>query len=161
MGHYVLDSLISISLLVWAINGWIKGFIVGVAGVAGLVGAFWAAGAFNADLAARLVFVSDPAWRPLVAYVLIFMAILFAAGFIARILRKAVSFAFADWLDKTLGFIFGACKGVLIWVLVFVVLIKLFPNAVFVRDSFFYPYYLDILDLAREWIPPSVLNGAN
>lgn len=150
--EYGFDVFVGATLLYFAYRGWRAGFVKAVLSVVVLVVAFWAMGAYGPSAEARLTFIADPRWRLLAAYVVIFVVILLAGGVVARLLRQLLNFAFLGWLDKLAGFVFGALKGAAIWIVVFGVLLKIFPNAPFLRESSFYPLMTQIMDYVKPWL---------
>ena len=159
MSQNIFDIAVAATLLFFAIRGVWNGFIEEVAGIAALVGGFWAARAWSPGLAPRLSFISDPGLRPLAASVAVFVCVLIGAGLLARILKRVFSFSFLAWLDKLAGFFLGLAKGVLVWALIIVVLDKVMPDAEFIRESRAIPYFSGVVDQIRAWLPAS-LGGA-
>lgn len=157
MSQDIFDLVIVVTLLFFAIRGVRNGFVGEIAGIASLVGGFWAAKTWVGALAPRLQFISDPAWRPLAASVIIFIVVMLAIGLIARLVQKMLSWSFAGWIDKLAGFFLGLAKGVLIWALLFIVLEKLFSDAQFMRDSRAVPYFSALIDQIRAWLPPDIV----
>lgn len=157
MGQDIFDLVVVVTLVFYALRGVRNGFVGEVAGIFSLVGGFWAARAWNAQLSPHLQFIADPAWRPLAACVIIFICVMLAIGILARLLQKLLSFSFAGWIDKLGGFLFGLAKGILIWTLIFIVLDKIFHDAQFLRDSRVFPYFSKIIALIRDWLPPEIM----
>lgn len=156
MSANVFDIVIIISLLGNAIAGFLTGFIVQAARVFSLIAAFWAAGRFADPLASRLSFIEPASWRAFAAAVIIFFAVLLLAGIASRILKQILVFSHAGWLDKALGAAAAFLVGLIIWALIILVLENLFPNAEFTRSSRLIPYFNDVIDIARQWLPPNL-----
>lgn len=158
MSQDILDLVIVVTLVLFTIRGIRNGLIGEVAGIFSLVGGFWAARAWNGDLAAYLTFIEDPSWRIIASCVLIFIAVMLGIGLIARILKKIVSYSFAGWLDKIGGALLGLAKGILLWALLFIVLANLFQNAPFLQQSRSYPYFQHIIAQIQPYLPESIAN---
>lgn len=98
-------------------------------------------------------------WLPLLSFVVIFLAVLFLGGFVARLLDKTSEMVMLGWLNK-LG-------GVVLYLLTYTIL---FSALLFfatkmnglehrqIQDSRFYPFLSEfspkILDIAGNIIPP-------
>lgn len=158
MGSIIFDITILLTLLWFCWHGLYIGLIQEIAGIAGLVCGFWAARAWHEPLGARLDFISNPSWRMVIACAIIFIAAMLAVGIIARILKKIFSFTFIGWLDKLFGSALGLCKGLLLWVLVFMAIANLFPDAAFWRDAQALPYFKSIIEILRPWLPENIAN---
>lgn len=156
MGHDIFDLVIIVTLVFFTLRGASNGFVGEVAGIFSLVGGFWAARAWNGQVAPYLDFIADPGLRSIAACALIFVVVMLAIGLLARILKKIVAFSFVAWADRLAGALLGLCKGLLIWALVFIVLEKLFQDAAFMRDSRALPYFSALIDQIRQWLPPEL-----
>lgn len=156
MGQDIFDLIIVVTLVLFTIRGVTNGFIGEVAGICSLIGGFWAARAWNAQVAPWLNFISDPSLRSIAACALVFVAVMLAIGLLARILKKVISFSFAAWADRLAGAVLGLAKGLLVWALIFIVLEKLFSDAPFLRDSRALPYFTAIIDQIKQWLPPEL-----
>lgn len=158
MGPDIFDLVIVITLALFTIRGATDGFVGEVAGIFALIAGFWAARAWNAQLAPYLTFIGNPSWRIAAACAILFLVAMIAIGFLARILKKIMAFSFAAWIDRFAGAILGLVKGVLLWALVIVLLEKLFQDAQFLRESRALPYFDAIIDQFRQWLPPDLAN---
>lgn len=156
MGQDIFDLVVILTLVFFTLRGARVGLVGEVAGVAALVGGFWAARAFNAHLAPHLTFIHGAGSRTLLAWALIFAAVMLGVGLVARLVKKLVAFSFASWADRLAGGVFGLAKGVLIWALVLVVVEKMFQNDAFLRDSRVMPYFHTLVTQLRAWLPPDI-----
>lgn len=157
MGQDIFDLAIVLTLVFFALRGARVGLVGEVAGVVSLVGGFMGARAWHGLLSPHLAFISEPGWRTLAAWVLIFAGVMLGVGLVARLLRRAVALSFASWADRLAGAVFGIAKGVLIWALVLLVVEKLFQDAPFLRGSRALPYFHALVEQARAWLPPEVV----
>lgn len=156
MGQDIFDLIIVVTLVLFTLRGISNGFVGEVAGIFSLVGGFWAARAWNAQIAPYLDFIADPSLRQIAACALIFVVVMLGIGLLARLLKKLVAFSFVAWADRLAGAILGFAKGLLIWALIFIVLEKLFQDAPFMRDSRAIPYFTAIIDQIKQWLPPEL-----
>lgn len=156
MGPDIFDLIVGVSMLFFTFRGVSNGFVVEAAGVFSLIAGCWAARAWNGQVAPYLSFISDPAWRPVIACIIIFIVVMLAVGFLARMLKKVLSFSFAGWLDTLAGLVFGFVKGAIIWTLIFIVLIKFFHDSSFLVESRLYPYFTYIIEQIKNWLPPDL-----
>lgn len=156
MGQDIFDVLVVLTLAFFTWRGLANGLVGEAAGIVSLVGGFFGARAWNGYLSPHLQFIADPAWRAIAAYVIIFIAIMLAIGLLARILKKIIAFSFISWADKLCGAVLGFAKGVLIWALIFILLIKMFGNAEFLQDSRALPYFKSFVEYISQWLPPEI-----
>lgn len=156
MGQDIFDLIIVVTLVFFTLRGARNGFVGEIAGIAALVGGFWAARAWNAQIAPYLDFVSDPSLRVICACVLIFIVVMLAIGLLARLLKKVIAFSFVAWIDRLAGALLGLAKGILIWALLFIIIEKIVGDAQFMRDSRALPYFNAIIDHIRQWLPPDL-----
>ena len=156
MGQDIFDLVVILTLVFFTLRGARVGLVGEVAGVASLVGGFWAARAWHGLVSPHLTFISGEGWRTLAAYALVFAGVMLVVGLAARLLRKVVAFSFASWADRLAGGVFGLAKGVLIWALILIVVEKLFQNDAFMRDSRVMPYVHALVVQLRAWLPPDI-----
>jgi len=108
---WILLGVLVFSMLLGA---W-RGLVYEVLSVLGWVVSFFVAQWFAPDLAARLPVQSaaDPV-RYAAAFVLIFIASVFAAGLLAFLLKKLVAAVGLAPVDRMLGAAFGVLRGVVL-----------------------------------------------
>ena len=141
-----LDIVFIVFLAVFAFQGLAEGFsrlIVGlVATIAGLLIASWCYG-LPADFIQP--YVSSRAVANVLGFVLIFVLIQILGGVIGLILSKLFKWTGLGWLDRLLGFAFGAVKAVVVGIVLVLILtafpIKPVPDSV--AHSQVAPYLLD------------------
>lgn len=109
-------------------------------------------------LAPHLTFITEPAWRNIASYVLLFLGVLIAVGLLARLLQKLLAFSFVGWIDKLTGGLLGLAKGVLLCAVVLLLLQKLFGDAEFLRHSRALPYFNSLISQVRGWLPPDLIS---
>ncbi len=112
----LLDVLILIPIVWGFIRGLTKGLIIELATLAGMILGILAAYYFAPDVSAwlRQYFTfSDNAGR-IIAYILIFVAVMLAAYIIGKIIEKTVDMVALGWLNKLLGAVIGVVKGAIV-----------------------------------------------
>ena len=78
MGQDIFDVIIVLVLTAFAARGFWTGFVGEVAGLISIVGGFWVSHHFHTVLAPHLTFITEPAWRNIASYVLLFLGVLIA-----------------------------------------------------------------------------------
>ncbi len=107
------DWLLIAVLAFSALLGLWRGLLYEVLSVAGWVAAFVLAQAFAVDVAPMLPMGgASPALRIAAGFALIFIAVAFAGGFVAWLVRKLVSSVGLRPVDRVLGGAFGIVRGV-------------------------------------------------
>ncbi|WP_213957071.1 CvpA family protein [Variovorax sp. dw_954] len=108
----LLDWVVVALLLLSVLVGMVRGLVFELMSLAGWVVAFVCAQLFADPVAAWLpVGAPDAVWRYAVAFVLVFVAVAFAAGLITALVRKMVVAAGLRPVDRTLGAAFGFVRG--------------------------------------------------
>ncbi|MBQ3058787.1 MAG: CvpA family protein [Desulfovibrio sp.] len=161
MGQDIFDLIMVLVLVYFTARGFWNGFVGEVAGLASLIGGFWAANTFHTSLSPHLAFIADPGWRVIASYVLIFLAVIILVAIIARVLQKILSFAFVSWADRLAGGALGLTKGILLCSIVLMVLQKLFYNAPFLQNSRVLPYFNTLMSHIKTWLPPELVSRLN
>ena len=141
-----LDFAFVLFLIIFAFQGLAEGFsrlIVGlVATIAGLLIASWC---YAIPAAWLLPYVSSKAVANVLGFVLIFVLIQILGGLIGLALSKIFKWTGLGWLDRLLGFAFGALKAVLVGIVLVLILtafpIKPVPDSV--ARSQVAPYLID------------------
>jgi len=105
---WIAVALIGVSMLF----GLMRGLVFEVISLIGWVAAFIAAQWLASGVAAWLPF-GDPqgAWRYPLAFVLVFVAVVFGVGLVAALTRKLITVVGLRPVDRILGAAFGAARG--------------------------------------------------
>ena len=141
-----LDFLFLILLVVYAFQGLAQGFsriAVGlVATIAGLLIASWS---YDLPAAWLLPYVSSKAVANVLGFILIFVLLQLLGALAGLLLSKVFKWTGLGWLDRLLGFAFGAVKAVVVGIILVLVLtafpIKPVPDSV--AKSEVAPYLID------------------
>ncbi|MBV8475048.1 MAG: CvpA family protein [Acidobacteria bacterium] len=91
-------------------------------------------------------------------FVILFLAIVLLAGFVARLARWALREAGLSWFDRTLGALFGVLRGALIVSVILIVMTAFEPGSRLLANSELAPYFL-IFGRAAIWLAPSDLRA--
>lgn len=112
----LLDFIILVPVVWLCIRGFMKGLIIEVATLAGMALGILAAYYFANDLQLLLrdYFSFSEKGTRIVAYILIFLVVLFVVWLIGKLVEKSVDLIAMGWLNKLLGAIVGIIKGVVI-----------------------------------------------
>ncbi|MDR3358181.1 MAG: CvpA family protein [Desulfovibrio sp.] len=160
MGQDIFDLVVVLVLVFFSGRGFLQGFVGEVAGLAVIVGGFWAAWTWHPLLAGHLDFIGGQSWRVIAAYVLIFLAVILVVGLLARVLQKILVFSFISWVDKAAGTLVGFAKGMLLCAFALIVLQKFFPDEPFMKQSRVLPYLDALTEQVRNWLPPELRDMA-
>ena len=141
-----LDFIFLILLVIFAFQGLAQGFsrlVVGlVATIAGLLIAAWC---YDLPASFLLPYVSSKAVADVLGFVLIFVLIQILGGLVGLLLARIFKWTGLGWLDRLLGFAFGALKAVVVGIVLVLILtafpIKPVPDSV--AHSQVAPYLID------------------
>ncbi len=122
-----IDIVLVILLALSAINGFVKGFVEELAGLAGLILGIWAAIHFS-DLVADFL-TSHFNWNfqylSIVAFFITFLLVVIVAAILGSWISKLVKAVKLGFLNRIAGLVFGAVKGALILSILLVVFNKI------------------------------------
>ncbi len=136
------DIVVIIVISFCLIRGLFKGLIGEVSGIVGVVAGFYGAYTYYPQLTVYArEWVSDSTILNLIAFFVLFCAILVVVSLISVLIRKFLKLVFLGWVDRTFGLLFGGVKGLLIMSVFFIMITTFLPkNTAFLRDSTFSPY---------------------
>jgi len=148
---YFALAVIALSLLIGVARGMVSEILALLAWVAAFLAARQWAQLVGEWLLAEL---SDPLWRPLAGFVIVFVAVL--VGFallrwLTSLLLKAVGLR---PLDRLLGAVFGLLRGMaLLLVLVMLAGLTPLPQQTWWRQALFAPPLETAVVAAKPWLP--------
>ncbi|MCU0538276.1 MAG: CvpA family protein [Desulfobacterales bacterium] len=124
------------------IRGLFRGLVKEVASLLGVIGGFFAAYLYYETVAGWLTgLVSNPGYRNILAFMILFCGVLIVVNVIAIVIRYLMNLIFLGWLDRLGGVGFGLVKGVLIVSVLFMALTAFLPKgAPILKDSAGAPY---------------------
>ena len=140
---------LSIALSVW------RGFLRELLSLAVWVTAFVAAPLLATEVASHLPMGgTDPTLRLLAAMLLLFVGILIVGGMLAMLLSMLIKKAGLDVIDRLLGSVFGAARG-LIMVLAVVLIggLTVFPREPFWKNAMLAPPFESAALLVAGYLP--------
>jgi membrane protein required for colicin V production len=106
-----LDVIIVVALLVSIITGLMRGFVVTLLSLIGMVAGVLVAGYFYARLAERMTFISNTDIADVVAFAILLVAVLIIAGLIGTALKSLLAAVNLGCFDRAAGMLFGLILG--------------------------------------------------
>ncbi|MFP4668657.1 MAG: CvpA family protein [Desulfosalsimonas sp.] len=138
------DMVVVIILGYCVIKGAFRGIIREAAAVVGVLGGFYAAFMFYENIAPAFSGLTDNMnYAYFAAFLLLFCAVFAAVLFAGMLVRAVVQLMLLGVVDRALGSLFGAVKGVIIVSLLFFLLTFILPQGTstdLIRDSKLAPY---------------------
>ncbi|MFH2090854.1 MAG: CvpA family protein [Pseudomonadota bacterium] len=128
------------------IRGVFRGLIGEVSGIIGVVTGFYGAYTYYPLITGYAQkWIENSGIRNLIAFFVLFCAILIVVNLISALIRKFLKLVFLGWVDRTFGLVFGALKGILI-MSVFLIMVTTFlpKNSSFLSQSKLSPYVAQV-----------------
>jgi membrane protein required for colicin V production len=115
VGWHPVDVALALVVLTSAVLGAWRGLLYEVLSLLSWVAAFFAAQTWASDAAAWLPLgqVGEP-WLTMAGFLSVFVCTAFAGGFVAWVVQKLVAQLGLRPVDRTLGAVFGAARGLLL-----------------------------------------------
>ena len=124
------DIVIIIIVSFCLIRGLFRGLIGELSGVIGVVAGFYGAYTYYPLITGYAEkWIETPGLRKLIAFFLLFCAILIIVSLISILIRKLLNLVFLGWVDRTFGLIFGVAKGILIVSVLFIMITTFLPKS--------------------------------
>ena len=153
----VADWIILACLAVSVIGAVIEGFFYTALNLAGLVIGYLLAAWWYHNLADWFApHLKTPWVGEITAFLIIFFAVLIAAGYAARLARWVMKKAGLRTIDRILGAVLGLLRGVLVVAIVLTALTAFAPAEKWLAESQLAPYFL-VGGRAAIWLAPSEL----
>lgn len=156
MNGFDIFLLVLACLLV--VVGVIKGIVRILIGIAALVAAFALAAYYHQPLASRLgvLDVSEGVLR-LIAYALIFVAVMLTGGLVTYLARKLLKVSMLTWADRTAGAAVGLVAAALAAALVVLPVVAYSPwGPQALGSSVLAPYIVGVAEAAAAIAPPEM-----
>ena len=136
------DIIVGVILAYSLFRGLFRGLVKEASSIIGVLGGFFAAYSFYGLLAGYLSgVVSNPAYRNLLAFLIIFCAVVVLVNVLAIVIKYLLRIVFLGWLDRLGGVVFGFIKGALIVAVLFLALTAFLPKGTpLIKDSLAAPY---------------------
>ena len=123
------DIIVMVIIGLGLVRGLFRGFVKEIASIAGVLAGFYGASVYYPMVAALLsTWIDTEIYCNLLGFFLLFMAIVVGVGLVAGLLRYLLKIAFLGWVDRFCGMLFGAAKGVLVCVVIFIIATALVPG---------------------------------
>ncbi len=125
----IFDIIIIFVISLCLIRGLFRGIVREVSSIVGVVAGFY--GAYNYFPMISPYFtkwISNPGYRNLLSFFILFCLILIAISLIATLIRYFLNIVFLGWVDRLCGMIFGGAKGILIVSVLFIILTTFLPR---------------------------------
>lgn len=137
-----LDIVICVIGGVCLIRGVFRGSVEEITSIVGVFVGFYGAYTYYPLLAGWLSeFITDESYLKMISFILTFVILLVAVGFIGVILKHLLRAAALGWTDRVLGAILALVKAVMIVSVLLVPLTTFLPkNSSVVKDSTLAPY---------------------
>jgi|ERR1700674_529522 membrane protein required for colicin V production len=151
---YVVLAVVGLSLLI----GLLRGAVTEVISLAGWVAAVLLANRFAAQLAAAMKpLLDNPSLAMIGAYILIVLGSLLAATLLKLAVSEFVKVAGLRSVDRLLGLIVGAAKGVLlVLILVLAGGMTTLPQAHFWRNAASSKWFETLANGVKPWLPREI-----
>ncbi|MDY0221602.1 MAG: CvpA family protein [Desulfobacterium sp.] len=137
----MFDIVIVVIVSFCLVRGLFRGFIREVSSIVGVIAGFYGASTYYPlvePLFSR--WIDNPGFRKMLAFFLLFCAILVVINLLAALIRYFLNVVFLGWVDRLCGLVFGGAKGVLIVAVLLIAITTLLPrNTAFVSESLLAP----------------------
>ena len=148
---YAVALIVGVSVVISIIRGMVREIIA----LSGWIVAFVVANLYSGTVAAWLTpGIANESPRMLVAFLILFLAVLLAMGVLAVAVSRLVKSAGLSVEDRVLGAVFGLARGVLI-VVVFVLMAGLtsLPRQPVWKDAMFSAPLETVAIFVKAWLP--------
>jgi membrane protein required for colicin V production len=137
-----------------------NGLIGEISGIIGVFAGFYGAYTYYPLMAVYAEgFIETPGIRNLMVFFFLFCAILIIVSLIALLIRKILRLVFLGWVDRILGLVFGAAKGLLIVSVFFIMITTFLPkSSSLLTDSKFSPYLAKVSKAMTVFVSKNTRN---
>ncbi|NOX34848.1 MAG: CvpA family protein [Deltaproteobacteria bacterium] len=140
------DVAVIVIIAFCLIRGLFKGLIGEISGIIGVVAGFYGAYTYYPLITVYVEkWIKTPGIRNLIAFFILFCAVLFVISLISVVIRKFLKLVFLGWVDRIFGLVFGAAKGMLVASILFIMITTFLPKSSnILTGSKFSPYVADV-----------------
>jgi len=103
-------------------------------------------------------YIVNPELRRIVSLLLIFAMIIFAGGFVIKILKNLIHWSGMGGLDRVLGALFGCTRGVILVVTIYLILPADIKQSKFIADSQSAPFLNSLSPQVENFFKDMILN---
>lgn len=137
----ILDMTILAIIVIFAVLGIFKGFVRQIVSILAIILGTWCAvkftgfltdkvdGWFNLEIAQNTLHI--------IVFIVIFIITMILAHFIGKGIESIIKLSMLDWLNRLLGFLFGAFKAIIILAIAVHIINYINGMLDFIPDSFF------------------------
>jgi len=136
------DIIVIVILGYCLIRGVFRGLIKELSSIIGVLGGFYAAFTYYM-LVAKLLskWITNTGYLNILSFLIIFCGVFIIISILGVIINYLLKIAFLSWLDRILGSVFGAMKGILIVSVLLIALTAFLPKGTpVIKDSLLSPY---------------------
>jgi len=136
------DIIVIVILGYCLIRGVFRGLIKELSSIIGVLGGFYAAFTYYMLLAKPLSkWIANTGYLNILSFLIIFCGVFIIISILGVIINYLIKIAFLSWLDRILGSVFGAMKGILIVSVLLIALTAFLPKGTpVIKDSLLSPY---------------------
>lgn len=138
------DIIVIVILGYCLIRGVFRGLIKELSSIIGVLGGFYAAFTYYM-LVAKLLskWITNTGYLNILSFLIIFCGVFIIISILGVIINYLLKIAFLSWLDRILGSVFGAMKGILIVSVLLIALTAFLPKGTpVIKDSLLSPYVI-------------------
>jgi membrane protein required for colicin V production len=148
------DIIVMVIVVLSLVRGGFRGFVKEIASIAGVVAGFYGASVYYPMVGDLLLpWIDVETYRDLLGFFIMFMVIVVGVGLGATLLRYFLKVALLGWMDRLCGMIFGAAKGLLVCVVIFIIATTFVPGqGTWISTSRLSPYLSEISQWASLFV---------
>ena len=157
-----LDFVFGILICVSVAGGFAKGFVrIGVGFIAAVVGIVLASWFYGTAAAWLIPYVTSPGVANFLGFLTVLAIVLTFGSLVSMLLVRIFKLVGLSWLDRLLGGIFGAVRGLLVSVALLMIMLAFAPATTHsaVVDSYFAPYVMESAHLLSSATPFELRDG--
>jgi len=136
------DIIVIVILGYCLIRGVFRGLIKELSSIIGVLGGFYAAFTYYMLVAKPLSkWITNTGYLNILSFLIIFCGVFIIISILGVIINYLLKIAFLGWLDRILGSVFGAMKGILIVSVLLIAFTAFLPKGTpVIKDSLLSPY---------------------
>ncbi|RMD68262.1 MAG: CvpA family protein [Gammaproteobacteria bacterium] len=145
-------------IVVSAIIGTVRGFVRETLSLIAWIAAFWVALTFSQEVSVYgKDYISDPAIREGVAFILLFLGTLIVLAIINALISRLIERTGVSGTDMMLGFVFGIVRGVaVVAILVLLAGLTSFPQEPWWKESTLMEHFVKLALWIRDFLPEDI-----
>ena len=138
----LFDIIVIVILGYCLIRGIFRGLVKELSSIIGVFGGFYAAYTYYPVLAKPLSkWIANAGYLNILSFLIIFCGVFIIISILGVIINYLLKIAFLGWLDRILGSVFGAMKGILIVSVLLIAFTAFLPKGTpVIKDSLLSPY---------------------